>query len=255
MYMESVGQNPSFLLQVWEIFQQNQAIFFQGMMITLIIAIAATLLGFGVGTLMAIIRTNKIGKIFVTIYVTLFRGTPMMVQAMVIFYGIPFMIEGFKWSNIPYGNILAGIAIVTINTGAYMAETIRSGIQSLDRGQFEAAKSLGFTKWQTMMNIILPQAIRNILPALGNEFIVNIKDTSVLNVIAVVELFFASSSIAGTTYKYFQTFTITALIYLLLTSASAIILRLLERKMSGGKKVKTSLPASQTDAVQIVEVS
>ena len=241
-------KEPTFFQQIGTLWGQYHQMFISGTLITLMISVTATLLGFLLGLLMAIVRNNKIGKYFVTLYVTIIRGTPMMVQAAVIFYGTAFAIDGFQWSNIPNGKTIAGIIIVTINTGAYMTETIRSGIQALDVGQFEAAKSLGFTRWQTMSNIILPQAIRNVLPALGNEFIVNIKDTSVLNVIGVVELFFMSSSVSGASYKFFPTFTITAMIYLFLTTIFSLILNYGERNLGKVKKSKaTSIPRSQTD--------
>lgn len=243
----------SFIGEVWDIFDKNSASFLSGVIVTLVISITATFLGFLLGLFISIIRDYKIGNVISTVYITVFRGTPMMVQSMLIYYGIAMAIPGFKWSNIPYGNIIAGIFIVTINTGAYMAETIRSGIQALDKGQFEAAKSLGFTRWQTMTTIILPQAIRNLIPAIGNELIVNIKDTSVLNVIMVSELFFISNSIASSTYKIFQTFTITSVVYLVLTTTCALILRQIERGLHN-KKTRTSYPASQTHSTQIVQV-
>jgi putative lysine transport system permease protein len=127
----------------------------------------------------------------------------------------------------------AGIVVVSINTGAYMAEIVRGGIESIDKGQFEAAHAIGMTHGQTMLKIILPQAIRNILPATGNEFVINIKDTSVLNVISVTELFFASKSIAGTYMAYFETFTVTCVVYLVLTFTVTRILRALEKRMDG----------------------
>ena len=223
------GVQPSFIRQIRNLWEQYHPMFINGTIVTLLIAITATILGFIVGLLMSILRTNKFAKHAVTFYVTVIRGTPMMVQAAFIFYGIAFAIDGFQWSNIPHGKTIAGIIVVTINTGAYMTETIRSGIQAIDIGQFEAAKSLGFTRWQTMTNIILPQAIRNVLPAIGNEFIVNIKDTSVLNVIGVVELFFMSTSVSGASYKFFPTFTITAMIYLILTTIFSLILDYIEK--------------------------
>ena len=120
-----------------------------------------------------------------------------------------------------------------MNTGAYLAEVIRGGIIGVDDGQSEAAKAIGMNHFQTMTYVVLPQAIRSILPALGNEFVINIKDTSVLNVIAVTELFFVSKSAAGTTYLTFQTFFITAIIYFVLTFTTTRLLRLVEKKMSG----------------------
>jgi len=230
-------EKRSFFGQVANLWSQYGTLFMTGTFMTLLIATVSTFLGILLGLLMAIFRhSSKIGKYLVLIYVTVIRGTPMMVQAVLIFYGTAIAFRGFQWSNIPYGNIVAGLIIVTINTGAYMAETIRSGIQALDEGQFEAAKSLGFTRWQTMIHIILPQAVRNVLPALGNEFIVNIKDSSVLNVISVSELFFMSSSVSGATYQFFQTFTITALIYLVLTTVFSLLLSYVERYLGTQQK-------------------
>ena len=125
-----------------------------------------------------------------------------------------------------------------------MAEIIRSGIQSVDKGQTEAARSLGMSSIQTMMLVVLPQAIKNAFPAIGNEFIVNIKDSSVLNVISVTELFFQSNSIAGSIFAYKQTFFVTALIYLVLTFTTSRILGFIEKRMN---KTKSSYPTSQTD--------
>jgi len=237
---EAEGTNASFFAQVGNLWSQYGKLFMTGTMMTLLIATVSTTLGIMLGLLMAIVRnSSKVGKFLVLIYVTVIRGTPMMVQAVLIYYGTAIAIPGFQWSNIPHGNIVAALIIVTINTGAYMAETIRSGIQALDVGQFEAAKSLGFTRWQTMVHIILPQALRNVLPALGNEFIVNIKDSSVLNVIGVSELFFMSSSVSGATYQFFQTFTVTALIYLMLTTVFSILLNYVEARVNNpGKKPK-----------------
>jgi putative lysine transport system permease protein len=151
----------------------------------------------------------------------------MIVQAMVLYYGSSQLL-GWDLSA-----ILAGILIVSINTGAYMAEIIRGGIDSIDRGQTEAAQAIGMNHVKTMVYVILPQAIRNILPATGNELVVNIKDTSVLNVISVTELFFMSKSAAGTYMRYFEVFFVTSVIYLILTFTVTRLLRLLEKKLDG----------------------
>lgn len=243
-FFNSIG---TFFSQVWDIAKNNANAFLNGVIVTLIISIFATIFGFLIGLFVSIIRMGRVGKVIANIYITIFRGTPMMVQAMIVYYGVSMMLPGFSWSNIIFGNIIAGIIVVTINTGAYMAEIIRGGIQSLDNGQFEAAKSLGMTQWQTMISIILPQAVRNAIPAIGNELIVNIKDTSVLSVISVMELFFTSQSIAGSTYKVFQTFCITSIIYLVLTMIVAYLLQIVERKIDPkSKKRKVSLPMSTT---------
>lgn len=158
----------------------------------------------------------------------MFRGTPMIVQAMVLFYGFAAV------TGISPNTTIAGIVIVSINTGAYMAEIVRGGM-SIDKGQFEAAHSIGMTHVQTMTSIILPQAIRNILPATGNEFVINIKDTSVLNVISVTELFFKTSMVNAGTYKPFETFFVACVLYFIMTFTVTRILRMIERKMDGPK--------------------
>ncbi len=148
----------------------------------------------------------------------------MIVQSMVIYYGTA---QAF---GISIDRTIAAIFIVSINTGAYMSEIVRGGIFAVDKGQFEAATALGMTHGQTMRKIVLPQVVRNILPATGNEFVINIKDTSVLNVISVVELYFSGNTIATQTYQYFQTFTIIAVIYFVLTFSVTRILRYVEKR-------------------------
>lgn len=239
--------DAGFFGTVWTILQNNWPQFVRGTMTTLFVSITATIIGFFIALLVAITRNGRIRNAIAHVYITVFRGTPMMVQAMIIYYGTTMLIDGFRWYKMPFGNILAGIIIVSINTGAYMAETIRSGIQAIDKGQFEAAESLGLSRWQTMRHVILPQAIRNVIPAIGNEFIVNIKDTSVLNIISVTELFFVSNGIASTTYKIFQTFTITSAIYLFLTMVLTVILRNIEMRLSDSRRA-SSYPSSVSDA-------
>jgi len=242
-----------YFLEIWQIFASNFRFFMLGVANTLIISLTATIFGFFISLLISIVRETKVGKILCPIYINVFRGTPMLVQAMILGYGLP-MAFGFSWSRIAGGQVLCGIIVVTINTGAYLSETIRSGIQSLDIGQSEAAKSLGFSKWQTMRLIILPQAIRNVIPAIGNEFIVNIKDTSVLTIINVTELFYYSRGVASENYKIIQTYLVTASIYLSLTTIFTFILNKVETKLDRTKSTKKSLPASQTDSKQILDV-
>lgn len=227
----------------WVTFLLNKygSLFLQGTVNTLIIAITGTILGFIIGLLVAIIRTIPISskkltiknvivrlmRIIITVYIQVFRGTPMMVQAVVIYYG------ALQYLNIDLPAMPAAIMIVSINTGAYMAEIIRGGIISVDKGQTEGAQSIGMTHWQTMTAVVLPQAVRNIIPSIGNEFIVNIKDSSVLNVISVAELFFMSKSAAGTYVRFFEAFFITGCIYLILTISVTQLLHLFEKYLDG----------------------
>lgn len=223
------------------IFLNNWQFFLRGAINTVIISLIATLIGFLIGLLVGIIRTvpeqkpggkrivQWIANWLMSVYIEIFRGTPMMVQAMVIFYGVP-LFTGYQLDR-----MLAAFFIVSINTGAYMAEVVRGGILSVDKGQYEAAKAIGMNHVQTMVYVVLPQAIRNILPAVGNEFIINIKDTSVLNIIGVTELFFQTRTVAGINYFYFETYFITSLIYLFMTFTITRILRRIEDRMDGSK--------------------
>jgi putative lysine transport system permease protein len=213
--------------------------FIRGAGVTLLISIIGTIIGAIIGLLIGVIRTIpmpergpkrvflKFVNFLLSAYIEFFRGTPMIVQAMVIFYGSALVF------NVYMDRILAAIFIVSINTGAYMAEIVRGGIISIDKGQFEAAQAIGMNHPQTMLNVVLPQVIRNILPATGNEFVINIKDTSVLNVISVTELFFQTKSIAGNNYRYFEAFFVASIIYFVMTFTVTRILRYIERRLDG----------------------
>lgn len=224
------------LIRIWT---RYWPMFIRGAGVTLFISIIGTIIGAIIGLTIGVIHTIplpekgtkrgflKIINSILSAYVEFFRGTPMIVQAMVIFYG----------SAVAFGihidKMAAAILIVSINTGAYMSEVVRGGIISIDRGQFEAAHAIGMNHIQTMINVVLPQVIRNILPATGNEFVINIKDTSVLNVISVTELFFQTKSIAGNNFRYSEAFFITSIIYFIMTFTVTRILRFFEKKLDG----------------------
>lgn len=235
----------------WIVFliKEYYPLFLKGVGVTVTVSITGTVIGFIIGLGVALLRTiperkgkegaaSKIALLGVrlvkwicSVYVEVFRGTPMMVQAMVIYYGgLAAALSGL--GDVAKG-ILSAIIIISINTGAYMAEIIRGGIISVDKGQTEGAMSIGMTHWQTMVGVVFPQAIRNIMPSIGNEFVVNIKDSSVLNVIAVAELFFNAKSAAGTYLRYFEVFFIVAVIYFVLTFTVTRLLRLVEKHMDG----------------------
>jgi putative lysine transport system permease protein len=169
----------------------------------------------------------KVFNFILSAYIEVFRSTPMMVQATVIYYGAAFLFQ------LRLNPIHAGMFIISINTGAYMAEIVRGGIISVDKGQFEATHSIGMTHFQSMIYIVLPQAIRNIMPAVGNQFIINIKDSCVLSVISVSELFFQTKSAAGATFQFFPAYFITCLVYFALCFSITQILRYLESRMDG----------------------
>lgn len=238
--------STSFFGWVAFLLQKYGMLFLRGTGMTLLVALTGTAFGFLIGLLVAIVRATspmptlgrrsaaaavrgallKAVQLLLAAYIQVFRGTPMIVQAVVIYYGA-------QYAGVFMDTTFAAIFIISINTGAYMAEIIRGGIFSVDKGQFEAAHAIGMTHWQTMTTVVLPQAIRNILPSVGNELIVNIKDSSVLNVISVSELFFQAKSAAGAYYRYFEVYFIIAVIYLILTLTVSRILRFIEQKMDG----------------------
>ena len=238
---------------------KNYTAILKGVWTTLWLSMAGTVVGLILGLLFITLRTlevtpkdnevvaflKKVANIFVQAYVTIFRGTPMMVQAIIIYYFLPGILAGiFKVDQTILNQILsigvAGFITVSLNTTAYLTEVLRGGIEALSKGQMEAARSLGMTRAQAMIHIILPQGIKNSLPAICNEFIINIKDTSVLSVISVMDLFFVIDAINGKNASNDAIF-IAAIIYLCLTFGISKLLGLLEKKMN---LVSKPLPSS-----------
>ena len=231
--------------QAFNIFIQYKTQFISGAITTILLSFTGTILGLLIGLLLGIIRTaplsknkvlffiQKIIRFLIAAYVEIFRGTPMIVQSMVIYWGYAFANNG-NTLNLTF----AGILIVSINTGAYLTEIVRGGIDSIDKGQYEGAESIGMSHWQTMFYVIMPQVMRNILPGVSNEFINNIKDTSVLNVIGVAELYFATGKIIRINFEIFETYLVTCIIYLIITFSITRILRFFEKKLEGNMNYK-----------------
>ena len=242
----------SFLNDVLNIFIKYYPQLLTGVGNTLLIALTSTVAGLALGLLTGVVRTapmsknpvlralHKLLNAIIAIYVEIFRGTPMMVQSMVIYWGYAFATGGDTLPLIP-----SGILIVSINTGAYMAEIVRGGIISIDRGQFEGAMSIGMTHAQTMFKVIIPQVMRNILPSVSNEFVINIKDTSVLNVIGVTELYYFAGIINRQNFQTFQTYLVVCILYFILTFTVTRLLRWVERKLDGNENY--TIFGSQTD--------
>ena len=236
----------SFLNDVLNIFIKYYPQLLTGVGNTLLIALTSTAAGLALGLLTGVVRTapmsknpvlrvlHKLLNAIIAIYVEIFRGTPMMVQSMVIYWGYAFATGGDTLPLIP-----------SINTGAYMAEIVRGGIISIDRGQFEGAMSIGMTHAQTMFKVIIPQVMRNILPSVSNEFVINIKDTSVLNVIGVTELYYFAGIIKRQNFQTFQTYLVVCILYFILTFTVTRLLRWVERKLDGNENY--TIFGSQTD--------
>ena len=227
-----------------ELWSKYSAMYLNGVKNTLILALVATVIGCVIGLVCGILNTIpysrsdslpkrfvlKLIRVVVRIYVEVFRGTPMVLQAVFIFYGLPYFTDNaMRFSSV----WAAAILIVSINTGAYMAESVRGGIISIDPGQTEGAKAIGMTHVQTMLYVILPQALRNILPQIGNNFIINVKDTSVMFIISFTEFFAAHRYIVGVNNMYFPSAAIEMIGYLTMTLIASFLLRWVERRMDG----------------------
>lgn len=202
-------------------------ILIQGLKFTLLIAIAGILIGFFIGIVVGLGRVTKNKFLFSlsTLYVEIIRGTPIMVQALYIYFALP-MILGIKIDP-----VVAGITTIAINAGAYIAEIVRGAIEGVDKGQVEAGRSLGLTKFQTLHKIIWPQAFRRMIPALGNQFIISLKDTSLLTVIGVGELTRQGTIVVSSNFRAVEVYTAVAILYLLLTLTISLGLRLVERRL------------------------
>lgn len=218
------------------------SVYLNGIANTLILATVATLIGCVIGFFCGILQTIpcgqkdniikrillKVVRIIIRAYVEIFRGTPMILQAVFIYYGMPYFF-GITFRDI----WTVSIIVVSINTGAYMAESVRGGIMSIDPGQFEGAKAIGMNHFQTMLYIILPQTLRNIMPQIGNNYIINVKDTSVMFIIGFTDFFAVHKMVSGAVFKYFPSAFIEMAGYLCLTLLASFLLRRLEKKMAG----------------------
>jgi len=232
--------------------------FVQGVEYTLLLAIVSVSLAVIPAMLLALMRLsrNKVVKTISGAYIAVFRSTPMLVQLSIIYFGL------FGVISIPRVTILGfvdlsrfipGVVALALNSSAYVAEIFRAGILAVDAGQMEAARSLGMTHWQAMRKVVFPQAIKNSLPAIGNEFIINIKDSSVLCVVGVSDLMFMTRSVAGIYYKGTECYLIAAIVYLFLTYLSSLLLKAITGKMTapdntkrhqGNQTVDLGLPSS-----------
>ena len=230
------------LSDIGSLWAKYGTVYLNGIANTLILATTATLIGCVIGFLCGILQTipcnpneNILKRIFLRIvriiiraYVEIFRGTPMILQAVFIYYGLPYFF------NVSFKDIwTVSIIVVSINTGAYMAESVRGGIISIDPGQFEGAKAIGMNHWQTMLNIILPQTLRNIMPQIGNNYIINVKDTSVMFIIGFSDFFAVHKMVSGAVFKYFPSAFMEMGGYLCLTLLASFLLRRLEKKLAG----------------------
>lgn len=239
--MEIFAKLGSDIAALWSSYAGS---YLNGIKNTLVLAFAATVIGCIIGFICGVLETIPCSKYdnpikrfllalvraIVRVYVEVFRGTPMVLQAVFVYYGLPYFTNAaLKFTNVWAASLL----VVSINTGAYMAETVRGGILSIDPGQTEGAKAIGMNHFQTMLYVILPQALRNILPQVGNNFIINVKDTSVMFIITFTDFFAVHRAVVGATYLYFPSAAIEMIGYLCMTLIASLLLRKWERKLAG----------------------
>ena len=239
--MEKLIQLATDIGKLWAKYGSS---YLAGIRSTLVLALVATAIGCVIGFFCGVLNTIPYGpndppvkkfflkliRAIVRVYVEVFRGTPMVLQAVFLYYGLPYFTDG----NLRFDNVwAAAILVVSINTGAYMAESVRGGIISVDPGQTEGAKAIGMTHVQTMLNVILPQALRNIMPQIGNNFIINVKDTSVMFIIGFPDFFAAHRAAVGASYLYFPSATVEMAGYLCMTLIASFLLRWADKKMDG----------------------
>ncbi len=227
---------------IGSIWAKYGTVYLSGIGNTLLLSIVATFLGCLIGFVCGILQTIpytrqdplfkrvllKLVRIIIRAYVEIFRGTPMILQAVFIYYGMPYFF-GIVFKNI----WTVSIIVVSVNTGAYMAESVRGGIMSIDPGQFEGAKAIGMNHFQTMVYVVLPQTLRNIIPQIGNNYIINVKDTSVMFIIGFQDFFAVHKMVSGAIFKYFPSAFLEMGGYLFLTLLSSFLLRKLEKRLAG----------------------
>ncbi|WP_322151486.1 amino acid ABC transporter permease [Paratractidigestivibacter sp.] len=250
------------LTQILYMFQQGKQTYLTGALTTIELAVFGTIIAFFLALLLAAVRIleidrsdndfirflKKTGVGFAKVYSTVVRGTPMLVQGVIIYY-LGFAIVSSTGMSITEVNaiwtrFIAGLVVVSLNSTAYMMEVLRGGIESVDKGQMEAARSLGLSQWQAMLKVVFPQGIKYAIPGLSNELVINIKDSSVLSVIGVFDLAFAASTVAGIYYKQLNAYLVIAVFYLIMTAFASWLLG----KIAGLLDVQSQPVGSTSDA-------
>ena len=250
------------LTQVLYMFQQGKQTYLTGIATTIELAVFGTVIAFFLAILLVAVRimeidrsdndavrfAKKVGVGFAKFYSTVVRGTPMLVQGVIVYYLGFGVVSSFGMSitevNAIWSRFIAGLVVVSLNSTAYMMEVLRGGIESVDPGQMEAARSLGMSQWQAMLKVVFPQGIKYAIPGLSNELVINIKDSSVLSVIGVFDLAFAASTVAGIYYKQLNAYLVAAVFYLIMTAVASWLLGLFAKRMN----VETQTLGSTSDA-------
>lgn len=225
------------MLALWKILVKYKMLLIGGVKITVIISVLTILFGLLFGILMAFMKMSKIRLLrwFANAYVEFIRGTPVLVQISIVFYGLPMIgihVPSIMFGGVDISRLVSGIVALTINSTAYICEIVRGGILSVDRGQTEGALALGMSNARTLLCIVLPQAMKNILPSLSNEFITIIKTSSQVSVIGIGELMYAADTIRGISFQPMAPLILVALIYFVITSVFSFVLKNVEKRMA-----------------------
>ena len=226
------------------VFEKATPILLAGIKLTIGISLLSILIGFFLGLIACLMGMSKfrVFRLISGAYVWIIRGTPMLVQAFIVFFGVPQVVQLFV-SGFKFTTFVAGVITLSLNAGAYLSEIFRGGIQAVDKGQMEAARSLGLSKSKAMIRVVLPQAFKISIPSLVNQFIITIKDTSILSVIGLAEVVNKAKTYVGSTYRFFETYVYVAGLYLVVISVLMIISKMLEKRLNNDKKSKSNRSA------------
>ena len=223
------------------VFHEAMTLLLEGLRLTVIVSLISIAIGMVIGLVTCLMKMSKniVLKAIANIYIWIIRGTPMLVQALIVFFGMPQLIQLTINPSFRMDALTAGIITLSLNAGAYLAEIYRGGIMAVPKGQTEAARSLGLSQGQTMWKVVLPQALKFSIPALVNQFIITIKDTSILSVIGLAEIVNKAKTYVGSTYVYFATYAVVALLYLVVISLLMILSSYIEKKLKYEGKRKS----------------
>lgn len=221
------------------VFSEAMPLLLEGLRVTAIVSIVSIAIGMVLGLVICLMKMSRfvVLRAIAGVYIWIIRGTPMLVQAFIVFYGIPLLIQMF--APFRMDATTAGIITLSLNAGAYLSEIYRGGIMAVPKGQSEAARSLGLSKGKTMWKVVLPQALKFSIPSLVNQFIITIKDTSILAMIGLPEIVNRAKTYVGSTYVYFETYMVVALMYLVIISILMVISNLIEKKLKYERKSKS----------------
>ena len=215
-----------------KVFSGAMPLLLEGLRLTVITSLVSIAIGMVIGLLVCLMKMSKhvVPRAIAGVYIWIIRGTPMLVQAFIVFFGVPQIVRMFV-TDFKFTALTAGIITLSLNAGAYLAEIYRGGIMAVPKGQTEAARSLGLSQGQAMRKVVLPQAIKFSIPSLVNQFIITIKDTSILSTIGMAELFNKAKTYVGSTYTFFETYLVVAAMYLVIISILMIISNYIEKKL------------------------